>query len=366
MNKRSRFAIILAVLALCFWFLWPSISWYARTPKDQQSLALGSLEKIKDYTMLKAEEDVEKLISLAESGNETLPAEFSYLEKIARANYKELSSMYKKLGQTIDIPSEMTVSAVLNSFNGKFDPRGELKSVIESRYRDPILEAKRRYENSVKLGLDLSAAQFKKDARAQAIETLTSRIDKFGLTSPVIRQQGEDRIYIEIPGAADSSSVNSIIMGKGILNFRLVDEEQTVKFRSAYNANPAGMFTADGKLSDPSVIADDCEVLGYYKKDDYGLDERIDYLVVKKEIALEGKHVTSARVSADQTKGQPVVSFSLDSEGSDKFAEFTGANVGKRLAIVSDNKIKSAASINERIAGQVQISFANRLVGSSA
>ncbi len=381
MKKRSRFVIILAVLALCFWFLWPSISWYARTPKDQQSLALGSLEKIKDYTMLKAEEDVKTLVALAENKDAPLPLEFSYLEKVAKKNYKELSAMYKKLGQSIEIPSEMNVNAVLASFRGKLDPRGELQSVIEGRYRDPILEAKNRYENSVKLGLDLSGGMniivhadldaalasqnqddvtdpvlFKKEAMAQAIETLSSRIDKFGLTSPVIRQQGEDRIYIEIPGAADSSSVNSIIMGKGILNFRLVDEEQTARFKSAYASNPAGTFTADGKLSDPSIIADDCEVMGYYKKDDYGLDERIDYIVVKKEIALDGKHVTRARVTADQTKGQPVVSFILDSEGSDIFSEFTGANVGKRLAIVSDDKIKSAATINERISGQVQLS----------
>lgn len=381
MNKRTRFILILAVMGLCFWFLWPSISWYARTPKDRQNLALGSLEKIKDYTMLKAEEDVKRLIALAESPGTPLPEEFAYLADVARDNYEELSEMSRKLGQTVEIPSVITVDALLDSFRGKYDPREELRKVIEGRYRDPILAAKEKYDSSVKLGLDLSGgmniivradldaalaaqnpedvadeAQFRRDAMAQAVETLSSRIDKFGLSSPVIRQQGEDRIYIEIPGAADSSSVNSIIMGKGILNFRLVDEEQTVRFRSAYSANPAGMFTADGKLADPTVIADDCEVMGYYKKDDYGLDERIDYIVVKKEIALEGKHVTRARVTSDQTKGQPVVSFTLDSEGSDIFAEFTGANVGRRLAIVSDNKVKSAASINERIAGQVQIS----------
>ena len=48
MNKRTRFVILLAVLAICFVFLWPSISWYGRTPKEVQALALGSTEKIKD------------------------------------------------------------------------------------------------------------------------------------------------------------------------------------------------------------------------------------------------------------------------------------------------------------------------------
>ena len=186
---------------------------------------------------------------------------------------------------------------------------------------------------------------------AQAIETLTGRIDKFGLTSPVIRQQGEDRIYIEIPGAADSESVNTIIMGKGILNFRLVDEDETNKFKSYYAVNRANTFTADGKLKDPSIISDDCEVFGLYRKDDYGLDERIDYLVVKKEIALDGKHVTKAIVTSDQTTNQPEVNFILDSEGAEIFADFTSKNVNKRLAIVSDDKIKSAATIRQAITG---------------
>ena len=380
MSKRSRFIIILLVLAVCFWFLWPSINWYVRTPKDQQTLALGSLEKIKDYTTLTAKNEVDKLVELArENPDAALDSSYDYLVKAARKNYRESAKAAKKAGREFDVPEQMTVSAVLRSFTG-FDPRAEVEAVIEGKYRDEILRAKDRYNNSVKLGLDLSGgmniivradldaalesqkknagendfideAKYRKDAMAQAIETLSSRIDKFGLTSPVIRQQGEDRIYIEIPGAADSESVNTIIMGKGILNFRLVDETETGKFKAAYAQSGASLFNADGRLASPEIIADDCEVMGLYAKDDYGLDERIDYLVVKKEIALDGKHVTKAVVTADQATNQPEVNFVLDSEGADIFATFTGENVGKRLAIVSDDKIKSAATIRTAITG---------------
>ena len=267
MNKRSRFIIILVVLAVCFAFLWPSISWYARTPKDQQSLALGSLEKIKDYTIVKAKEEVDKLIALAKSNPDTvLDSSYDYLVKAAQKNYKENAKAYKAIGaEAPKVPAVMTVSAILNSFTGS-NAREELSAVIEGKYRDEILAAKKRYNSSVKLGLDLSGgmniivranldealatkktegneitdeSQWKKDAMAQTIETLTSSIDKFGLTSPVIRQQGEDRIYIEIPGAADRESINSIIMGKGILNFRLVDENATSAFNTYYAQNPA-------------------------------------------------------------------------------------------------------------------------------
>lgn len=387
MNKRSRFIIILVVLAVCFAFLWPSISWYARTPKDEQTLALGSLEKIKDYTVVKAKGESEKLIALAKVNPEAVldSPNYDYLVKAAKKNYKENAKAYKAAGlEAPKTPEVMTIGAILDSFSGE-NALADLRAVIEGKYRDEILAAKKRYNSSVKLGLDLSGgmnvivhadldaalasqkkdnevadeAQFKKDAMAQAIETLTGRIDKFGLTSPVIRQQGEDRIYIEIPGAADSESVNTIIMGKGILNFRLVDESATAAAMNYYRQNGI-LFNSDGKLLEPSLIPEDCEVMGFYEKDDYGLDQLVrgsEYIAVKKEIALDGKHVKSAQVSADQTTNQPEVNFVLDSEGAQIFADFTGAHVNERLAIVSDNKIKSAATIRQAInGGQVSLS----------
>ena len=386
MNKRSRFIIILVVLAVCFAFLWPSISWYARTPKDEQTLALGSLEKIKDYTVVKAKEEVDALIAKAKSNpEEVLDSSYDYLVKAAKKNYREAAKARKSLGlEAEEIPSVMTIAAVLDSFTGPA-ARSDMSAIIEGKYRDEILKAKKCYNSSVKLGLDLSGgmniivradlnkalesqkkdnevadeAQFKKDAMAQAIETLTGRIDKFGLTSPVIRQQGDDRIYIEIPGAADSESVNTIIMGKGILNFRLVDENATASVMNYYRQNGI-LFNSDGKLIDPSILPEDCEVMGFYEKDDYGLDQLVrgaEYIAVKKEVALDGKHVKSAQVSADQTTNQPEVNFVLDTDGAQIFADFTGGHVNERLAIVSDNKIKSAATIRQAInGGQVSLS----------
>lgn len=386
MNKRSRFIIILVVLAVCFAFLWPSISWYARTPKDEQSLALSSLENIKNYTSKKARDEVQNLISTAEKNpDEILDSSYDYLVKAAKKNYKNLAKAYKGAGQSApQTPKVMTVSAVLDSFQGA-NAKNDLQNVVEAKYRNEILKAKNRYNSSVKLGLDLSGgmniivhadldkaveeqkkngeitdvAQFKKDAMAQAIETLTSSIDKFGLTSPVVRQQGDDRIYIEIPGAADTDSVSAIIQGKGILNFRLVDEQATAAVMNYYRQNGV-VFNSDGKLVDPTIVGDDVEVFGYYTKDAYGLDQLVngyEYIAVKKEIALDGNHVKSANVTADPTTNQPEVSFDLDLEGADIFAKFTGEHVNERLAIVSNGKVKSAATIRQAIGGgQVQLS----------
>ena len=369
MSKRGRLFLILAVLVLCFVFLWPSISWYALTPKEVQAMALSSLEKIKDYSIYTANTEVANILSIArENRSAPVDEKYEYLVKIAKKNYKE----DKK-----PLPKEFTIFDLITAF----DSTEELTSVVEDYYREKILKAKKHYNNSVKLGLDLSGGMsivvkadldaavasqgdmlapenipaFKQQAMDNVIETLTSRIDRFGLSEPVIRQQGEDRIYIELPGAPDSSRINSIIMGKGILNFREVYENETVFFNEYYRANPSKVFAANGELLDLSLIPEDAEVLGLYQKDEYGLDERIAYIVVSKDYILDGKHLKSATVVSGEY-GRPEVALSLDSTGADIFAEYTAAHKGENVAIVSDDKVKSNGTIQDVIPnGQVAI-----------
>ncbi|MBR0476718.1 MAG: protein translocase subunit SecD [Treponema sp.] len=392
MSKKGRLFIILLVLAMCFVFLWPSICWYARTPKDDKALALSSLEKIKEYATFMAENDVEQLRQAAKASDAEIPAGSDWLVKAAKKNFKDMGK---------EVPSPLTLRAALETFS-----REELTHLIEDRYRSKILKDKNNYKNSVKLGLDLSGGMnvivkadldavvnaqkeagaaagaekesgedeksstnapvvavnetvLRNNAMAQAIETLTSRIDRFGLSSPTIRQQGEDHIYIELPGSAETDQINSIIQGRGILNFRLADMDATEKFLQYYFANRNNTFDSKGNLIDPSVIPEDCEVFGFYVTDEYGLDQKLSsrpYLVVKKQIALEGKHIKSAEVGQDNLTGRPQVNFTLDSEGASIFAKFTAEHKGEYLSIVSDNKIKSNARINSEIpGGQVAI-----------
>lgn len=386
MSKRNRFLLILGALAVCLYCLWPSITWYFRTPEEDQKIALGSLEKIRDYSI---EQAVKSVKDLEKKANETpgaaVPKEYDWLVKVSKKNYKTFKH---------EIPKEMTFADLMRGFgfgynvstaeqkrNAASEIHNGLVTLFQDKYRNKILKDKRHYANSVKLGLDLAGGvnliiradldaaiaakgdslkpedvpYFKQQAMATAIETITSRIDRFGLTEPVIRQQGEDRIYIEIPGEGQNESINSIIQGKGLLNFRLVDDDATQAFLQYYQSNPDGAFDSDGKLADPSVIPDDCEVLGYYIKDSYGLDEFYQYLVVKKEIALDGSHIQNVMISKDRM-GNTGVDLTLDVSGGTIFADVTAKNVHKRLAIISDNKIKSAPTIKTAIAGgQVRV-----------
>ena len=363
MNKKSRLITIIAVLAVCFAFLWPTISWYARTPKEDQALALSTLENIKDYSNFKAASDVKAMVAAAKADPETLvPADQEWFKEQVKKNYKLENKKYSEPLKLVD---------ALNSFASKT----ELVNFVEGVYRKKILKNKDFYKNSVKLGLDLSGGMnvivkadldavianqgdtpyveetLKAEAMAQAVETLSNRIDRFGLSSPTIRQQGEDRIYIELPGSAEADQINSIIQGRGILNFRLVENEATQAFTTYYYNHMDSTFDSKGRLIDASVIPEDCVVMGYYTTDAYGLDQREGYLVVKKEVALDGKHIKSAEVGAEDLTGKPQVNFVLDSEGSEIFGEFTGKHVGENLCIVSDDKVKSNARIQTAITG---------------
>ena len=353
---------------MCFAFLWPSLSWYVRTPKEEQALALGSLESIKDYSSAKAASDMRDLVNAVKADPSVLVSEDqNWLAKQAAKNFKLAEQ---------EVPSPLTLKDALSSFGSQL----ELVNFIEGRYRDRILKVKNYYKNSVKLGLDLSGGMnvivkadldavvakagdsasadeetLKAEAMTQAVDTLTSRIDRFGLSSPTIRQQGEDRIYIELPGSAEADQINSIIQGRGILNFRLADMEATSAFNNYYYNHMDSTFDSRGNLIDPSIIPADTEVMGFYTTDAYGLDQRQGFIVVKKEIALDGKHIKSAEVGSDEF-GKPQVNFTLDSEGAEIFGTFTGAHVGENLCIVSDNKIKSNARIKTAITcGQVAI-----------
>ncbi|MDR1107811.1 MAG: protein translocase subunit SecD, partial [Spirochaetaceae bacterium] len=370
MSKRYRFFIILAIMGICFAFLLPSIRWYFFVPKLEQTRALASRDQIRSYSSQAAQADLQNLIGLARSGGE-LPGDLSFLIAQARKNYKAA-----KLPE----PAKWDAHAVLSAFSS----RPEALEAIESVYRDRIFALKDLQKNAVQLGLDLSGglsivlqANFdslrarmggelteaiRQEAVDQALEVLNNRIDRFGLTEPVIRRQGQDQIYVEIPGVADPERINSIIMGRGGLAFHMVDEEATNEFNAYYKAHPADTFDARGNLLNPAIVRDDVVIRGVYIKDRYGLDEQardddgnLRYAAIKKEVGLDGNHIQRAEVERNSFDGQPGVTFILDSEGGDIFYRLTSANVKKPLAIVLEDRIKSQATINEPIRDSVRL-----------
>jgi len=355
MSKRYRFIILLLVLGVCFLFLWPTVRWYFFIPRDQQALALESRQQIRTYSSQAASEDLQRLLDAARSDGD-VPEGLEFITAIAKKNYKT----FKR-----EIPEKMNARMVLEAFMS----RREAQDAIELKYADDIFALKDLQRNAVKLGLDLSGGlsivlqvgrtltdDTPEDAMSRALEVLNNRIDQFGLTEPVIRRQGNDQIYVEIPGTADPERINDIIMGKGSLTFQLEDSDATDAFYNYYRANPLTTFDANGNLINPSIIPADTVILGCYTKDRYGLDEQernldgsLRFIAVKKEIGLDGNYIEGAIVERNNIDGKPEVIFNLSAEGGDIFYKLTSANVEKNLAIILDDKVKSSPRISTGI-----------------
>ena len=169
---------------------------------------------------------------------------------------------------------------------------------------------------------------------SQAVEVLRKRVDRFGVSEPVIQPQGEDRILIQLPGLseADKESARANIQKAAYLEFRMVHEDSD-------------------KLLKEGLPVPGYEVLKEKRVDADGRQQISAYLVKKKpERGLTGKYIKSAAMGRNNV-GQPEINFSLTSEGADIFADVTRENTGRFLAIVLDGELQSAPRINGEIAG---------------
>ena len=366
MNKRGRLLIVLVVVIVCGVFLWPTYNWYFNVPQDMKDLSAASREQIREYSVTMAENDLEELQTLAvNEPDSVIAAKYDFLADYAKEQYKIEGTA---------VPAEWSVKDVLETFSN----RDRALRTIEEHYADLLLGYKDDRDNVLQLGLDLSGGMSilleadmeslaerlqhtptndeQSAAVAQAIEILNNRIDKFGVTEPQIRKQGETEIAIEIPGAADPDRVNSFLNGKGSLNFHIVNDDGTAAWNSYKESNAGKLLDDNGRPLDENVLDAGLVVRGYYTKDSYGVDQYQRDLVIYEEPGLDGVHIVNAQVGSDPVTGRPVINFTLDREGGEIFYQLTAAHVGETLAIVLDDKVKAGARISEAIRESVRMS----------
>src|SRR5690606_22703731 len=73
--------------------------------------------------------------------------------------------------------------------------------------------------------------------------------------------------------------------------------------------------------------------------------------LVNKEPELTGGVITDAIATLDPTNSQPKVDMEMNSEGATEWARITGANIGKRIAIILDGRVFSAPVVQNKIPG---------------
>jgi len=160
---------------------------------------------------------------------------------------------------------------------------------------------------------DAELREVRKSALQQNITTLRNRVNALGVAEPVIQQQGDRRIVVELPGVQDPGKVKDLLSATATLEYRLVVGD----LQQARDAEKSGRVPAGSRL---------------YKERD-GTP-----ILLKRQFIVTGDQMTSASSGFDQQGGSPAVFVNLDSKGARRMRNVTTENVGKPMAVVFKEK----------------------------
>jgi len=225
--------------------------------------------------------------------------------------------------------------------------QGTDTAVLDDVLADQVPEFRIDHGVAVTATLRADVARNVRDlAVRQGLETIRNRIDEFGVAEPVIQRQGieGDRIVVQLPGVDDPTRVKNLIRATAFLEIKPV--VKVAPTREALQQAAGGTFPTDTE-----VVPGDIEDLE-------GNVTGRQYYLLKRASVVTGRDLRNARRSQDQY-GQPAVSFSLNPDGAKRFGDYTRNHIGEQMAIVLDNKVRSAPVIQGHItdSGIIQGNF---------
>jgi preprotein translocase subunit SecD len=183
---------------------------------------------------------------------------------------------------------------------------------------------------------ELLQRQIKERTVQEAIKTLERRVNQLGVAEPVIAPHGAkgDQILVQLPGVTDVEQAKRVIKTTAQLSLKLVEDQaptQEALLQSFQGKVPDNMEVVQGQGDQPG--------------------QPVFYLV-RREAVITGRDLKNARAGIDPQSNAPDVQFSLNPQGADKFKRATGANIGRRLAIVLDGAVASAPAIQGQISNE--------------
>ncbi|MEJ2465592.1 MAG: protein translocase subunit SecD [Candidatus Thiodiazotropha sp.] len=189
------------------------------------------------------------------------------------------------------------------------EKRDKASDIIAEEFRSLIIENIDQGEDFL-ITAKLSPAEsrdVRKFALQQNITTLRNRVNALGVSEPLIQQQGDRRIVVQLPGAQDPAKLKNILSATATLEYRLADTEHSVE--DALN----------GRVPPGSRL---------YK------ESNGQPVLLKKQVIVTGDQIVDASSGFDQQSGQPAVFVTLDGIGAKRMRRMTNENVGKPMAVV--------------------------------
>ena len=219
--------------------------------------------------------------------------------RVAKIRYQSVSRTPGSI--KVKLKNETDKSAALDLINDDFSGL----DVTESAEPNELL---------VKLS-EAEQNEIKKFALAQNMTTLRNRVNELGVAEPVIQQQGEERIVVQLPGVQDTARAKEILGATATLEFRLVDVENDVQ-SAVQGRKPVGSRLYQERDGSP--------------------------ILLKRRIIVTGDQIVDASSGLDQTSGSPAVFITLNGIGAKKMSKISRDNIGKPMAVVFiENKTRT-------------------------
>ncbi len=305
---------------------------------------------------------------------------------------KNKDQTFEQIMQQVAAQAKQTDTSPLELIRQQFDQRGIRLSRYYGDIRDDNNKVMAYLTDQTKTAVD------------RAMEIVRNRVDQYGVSEPSIQKQGSTRFIVELPGVSNETEVRELLQGTALLEFKLLKPTDVViKVFQAIDNLLAGKSDTLASKSDTAssdttmtpeqfarkhpffaivrvnsqngdayvaendrdrlerilkredvqrVIPTDFQFLFSAKPQVVAQGEKFYALyVVKKDPELTGGVVTDAQAQIDPTTNSPIVTMKMSSEGSREWARITGANIGKRIAIVLDNAVYSAPVVRSKITG---------------
>ncbi len=220
---------------------------------------------------------------------------------------------------------------------------GDLQDLAASQFSDWDLSRVPGDQTARELALKATAAAtIRTQALQQAMSTVRDRIDQLGVTEPTIAEygQGDYELVVQLPGVDDPSRVKDIMQSTALLELKLVRD-------GPYNTRDAALAAHGG------ILPPDTQVLPGKRESGESAGTEVWY-VLNRIPAVTGRDLSGASPSKD-INGRPSVNFTLSRDGAARFSRVTGANIGKQLAIVLDDRVVSAPVIQGQISDRGEI-----------
>lgn len=413
---RSRIIMIVGVLALSIYLLYPTFADIQNSNKIEKELSIYEGTLLQSNPTILESELNDMLLIKEDSMMIADPTIRDNREKRLKLGLDLQGGMYLVMEVNTAKLIEKLVKNPDEEFTGYLKAAEEAAKVSDEEIVTLLAaniqaSGKRlsRYFGSIREDDDQIISRLQEqeaDAVTRAIEIIGNRVNQYGVSEPNIQQQGSRRIIVELPGVAKEEEAKRLLQGSALLEFKLVKEanftvpimnridevlakqlagtedssliadttdvndlsaeEFAIKhpFYSVAIINPqspyADAFVKESEKSKvaaylrrpevKNVLPDNVEFIFGAKPFSTQDGESIFRLfLVNKEAELTGGVIVDANANIDPQTTEPIVTMQMDSEGAREWARITGANIDKRCAIVLDNAIYSAPTIQGKI-----------------